>query len=364
MCHPLAGSRQDAEWLCLFPYQPVDQLHDGYRHTGPITAIRRRHTSPGSDADGGIWRPFADGTPGCCIGTRRLLKHVVGNHVVFEEVHENLGLNFRYSWRTSTEFGFVRTATLENVGSREIAVELVDGLQNVCPSGVSLATYRQASCLADAYKHNEYDAATRMGIYSLTAQILDRAEAAEVLQATTVWCRGLPGAVVFLSPDGLHAFYEGGTPAPDSLCTGQRGNYFVFSPLRLAPGEARSWDLVADVGRTHAQVAALRHQLADDAPLQQVLEEAIHRDHEELLRNVASADGLQATGSQLATSHHLANVLFNNMRGGVAGENYLVESHDFLAFVAGRNHAVENAERAFLYGLPERIDYTELLALA
>ena len=149
----------------------------------------------------------------------------------------------------STQFGFVRTATLKNTGSRDIDIELVDGLQNIFPSGVLQSTYQRASCLVDAYKHNEYDPSTGMGIYSLTSQILDRAEAGEILRATTVWCRGLEDRVVFLSSRGLHAFCAGATPEPEVLCTGERGNYFAYSSIKLAPGELRSWYMVADVAR-------------------------------------------------------------------------------------------------------------------
>ncbi len=344
---------------CFFPYLTVDQLHDCYRYTGPITLVR----FPDEPSDSAYWQPFSNGITGSQVGPRRLFKHVAGDQVVFEETHEGLGLIFRYSWRTSAQFGFVRTASLENVGTREIDVELVDGLQNICPSGVSLATYQRASCLVDAYKHNEYDSSTGLGIYSLTSQILDRAEAAEVLKASTVWCRGLSNSVVFLSSKEFHAFRNGATPQSETLCTGQRGNYFAFSSIKLAPGQSRSWYLVADVGRDHQQVARIRNQLLDNASLEESLEETIHVDHQDLLLNVASADGLQATGSQLATAHHFANVLFNNMRGGVPTENYVVESRDFVVFVTKRNRTVASAERVFLRDLPERIDYAQLLAL-
>ncbi len=355
----LTAGRVSAE-NCLFPYLTADKLHDCYRHTGPITLIRHREES----ADHSIWQPFKNGTTGSKAGTRRLIKHIVGNQVIFEEINERLGLTFRYSWRTSTQFGFVRTATLENTGSREVEIELVDGLQNISLSGVPLSTYQRASCLVDAYKHNEYDSETGMGVYSLTSQILDRAEAAEVLKATIVWCRGLPDGQVFLSSAGLHAFCSGATPQPEASSTGQRGNYFTFASVKLAPGQSRTWTTVADVCRDHQQVAGICKQLLADAPIEDALEETIQKDHRDLLQNVASADGLQATGSQLATAHHFANVLFNNMRGGVFAWNYLVETRDFSDFVTARNQTVKSAEQTFLHALPERIEYTELVARA
>jgi len=352
----LTAGRVSAE-NCLFPYLTVDRLHDCHPYTGPITLIRHRKTSD----DFSVWQPFIDGVTGTSVGPRSLLKHVAGNQVIFEEANERLELTFRYSWRTSMQFGFVRTATLKNTGSRDIDIELVDGLQNIFPSGVLQSTYQRASCLVDAYKHNEYDASTGMGIYSLTSQILDRAEAAEILRATTVWCRGLEDSVVFLSSKGLHAFCTGAMPEPETLCTGERGNYFACSSIKLAPGEMRSWYMVADVARDHQQVVWIRKQLLDNVQIEDALEAAIQVDHQDLLLNVASADGLQATGSQLATAHHFANVLFNSMRGGIFASNYSVESRDFVDFVAARNSSVTSSEQAFLRALPEWIEYTDLL---
>jgi len=355
----LTAGRVRAE-NCLFPYQTVDQLHDSYRHTGPSTRIRYRDAS----SNLAVWHPFHNGVAGAAFGRRRLLKHIAGDQVIFEEEHQQLGLIFRYSWRTSLQFGFVRTATLENIGTEVAEVEMIDGLQNICPSGVSLSTYQSSSCLIDAYKHNELDPATVMGLYSLTSQILDRAEAAEALQATTVWCEGLPGCTISLSVEGPIAFCRGEAPHPETLRTGQRGNYYVYAPLKLLPGDSSSWYLVADVGRSHQQVAHIRKQLLDNSPLQGALEQTIEADHSDLMLNVASSDGLQATGSQLASAHHFANVLFNNMRGGVSAANYWVETRDFLDFVNARNRNVAIAEQAFLRSLPERITCMDLIRLS
>ncbi|MEM8944943.1 MAG: hypothetical protein AAGD11_07135 [Planctomycetota bacterium] len=355
----LTAGRVRAE-NCLFPYDTVDQLHDCYRFTGPITLIRYR-----DDASNlAIWQPFADGNSATQSGPRRLLKHVAGDQIIFEEEHAELDLVFRYRWRTSAKFGFVRTSTLENKGTEPLEVEVLDGLQNVCPSGVALSTYQQASCLVDAYKHNEVDPSTGMGIYSLTAQILDRAEAAEVLRATTVWSLGLNQAVISLSSNLPAEFRRGATITGEALCTGQRGNFFASATVAVAANESKSWHLVADVARSHQRISQIRKRILEDASLESTLEESITNDHLELMRNVASADGLQETGSQLSSAHHFANVLFNNLRGGVSAENYWVESNDFIEFVASRNRLVATNEKSFLRGLPERINYVEFLALA
>lgn len=355
----LTAGRVRAE-NCLFPYETVDQLHDGYRHTGPLTMIRYR--VEGEDEQ--VWQPFFNGLSGAAFGPRRLLKHVAGDEVIFEEEHEELELIFRYSWRTSSKYGFVRTSNLENMGHTHREFEVLDGFQNLCPSGVPLSTYQQASCLVDAYKHNEIDPETGLGVFSLTAQISDRAEAAEALRATTVWCHGLEDKRLSLAPNVPTNFYHGEALKAEELCKGQRGNYFASATVALAPSETKSWFLAADVGRSHRQIAEIRHQLLNEPDLASAVEASIAADHTDLMRNIASADGLQATGSQLASAHHFANVLFNNLRGGVAADNYWVESRDYIEFVGARNSRVAQDEQAFFRRLPGRITYPKLLTIA
>ncbi|MDC0937024.1 hypothetical protein OAS39_12115, partial [Pirellulales bacterium] len=352
----LTAGRVSAEHS-LFPYETVDKLHDNHGHTGPVTLIRVRQAS----GSGELWRPFSDRTDDLEARTPRLLKNVAGNHIVFEETNHKLGLTFRYSWQSSREFGFVRTASLMNEGMADVEVEIVDGLQNLSPWGVPLSTYQQASCLVDAYKHNELDLASGMGIYSLTAQISDRAEAVEILRATTVWSRGIDGSIGFLSPRGLERFRLGDEPAAEALWPGRRANYFRYATIQLSAGETRSWRFVADVAQSHPEVAAIRNRLLHDSSLEASLSESIEKDHQDLLRNVASADGLQATRSQVGCTHHFANVLFNNMRGGVFAENYTVETRDFIAFVNDRNRDAVASALPLLRGLPERIEHAALI---
>ncbi|QDS99908.1 hypothetical protein [Adhaeretor mobilis] len=341
----------------LFPYETVDRLHDCHRYSGPFTTIRFREEAGGYS----FWQPFVDSVHGPA-GQRRLLKHVAGDQVVFEESHAISGLRFRYRWRTSRRYGFIRTVEILNEGTDAIEFDVVDGLQNLLPHGVPLGTYQQASCLVDAYKHNECDTQSGMGIYSLTSQISDRAEAVEALRATTVWKCGLPESTLFLSTGGIDAFLAGETPAVESLCTGKRGNYFAFATLELSPGKSIHWHLIADVARDHQQIARLQNHLASPDSLEATLEQAIQQDHQGLLQNIASSDGLQTTGSQLSTTHHFANVLYNNMRGGVFASNYQVDTQDLHGFLRERNSKVHQAQQAFLRTLPKQIDYSQLVA--
>ena len=315
----------------LFPYVTDDLLHLCHPHTGPYSILRvQRHDGPR------LWEPFRDPGDGGEV-TRNLYKSVAGNQLLFEEIHAELGLAFRYRWAMSDRFGFVRTSTVRNLGERPVRLELVDGLLDLLPAGVPLGLQQKASCLVNAYTRAEVDPGTLLGLVSLQALIVDQAKPAESLQATAVFCAGLESFAVLLSTDQLPAFRRGASPSTEPELKGRRGAYLVSTALELAPGEARSWDLVADVCRSHGQIEELREALLSRRDLRAELEADVLAGTESLRRNIASADGLQHTADRAATAHHFANVLYNNMRGGVFVQNHQLPWSDFRSFVGARN---------------------------
>jgi len=334
----LTAGRRNADGN-LFPYLTSDRLHDAHHHTGPLTVLRiERESQPPT-----LWEPFSPVSPAQPSRVRNLYKNTTGNRIVFEEIDAELELAFRYRWAGCDEFGWVRTATLENRGSTPVQIALLDGLRNVLPWGAPLGLYQTASNLVDAYKKSEVEPATGLGLFSLTAGITDRPEALEVLRANTVWCCGLPDFRVHLSLAAADALRRG-RPLPNGgVLNGRRGNYLVSARLDLAPGEAARWHLVADVGRDHVQIAALRRALTGKADLPARLTGALADATARLRRIVASADGLQRSADHEATSHHFANVLFNAMRGGIFVANHDAPVADVIDFLRVRNRAA--AER-------------------
>jgi len=136
----LTAGRVDADGS-LFPYETVDKLYDGHHHTGPITLIR----VPAGEGSAGLWEPFTE-----LSGTehrieRNLYKNIIGNRLIFEEIHHDLKLAFRYRWASCEEFGWVRTATLTNLGRQTTRLSLLDGLRNILPHGAPLALYQKSS---------------------------------------------------------------------------------------------------------------------------------------------------------------------------------------------------------------------------
>ncbi len=355
----LTAGRVDADG-CLFPYRTVDQLHHAHHHTGPVTLIQ---VEQGADASL-LWEPFSSATaenPGI---ERNLYKNVVGSRLIFEEINRDLDLSFRYCWSGSDEYGWVRTATLENLGTTSIRANLLDGLRNILPCGAPLSLYQQSGNLVDAYKKSEIDPETGLGIFSLTAGITDRAEALEVLRANTVWCCGLEDFRTHLSLDALAAFRHGQVVSGDRVLNGARGNYLVSSCLDLEPGKPSQWRLIGDTGRDHAQISDLRKRILREKGLFEKVTESLRAAGVSLRRNVASSDGIQLSGRPESWSHHFANVLFNNMRGGVFTQNHDVPVADFIDFLEVRNSSVATRHRTLLNVLPDIVSVQELRGFA
>ena len=229
----------------LFPYVPVDRIHESTGHTGPKTLLRV--TSGRSPR---VWEPFGEQRDPALRTTRNLYKSSLGNKLCFEEINHDLALAFRYTWATSDEYGFVRSCTLENTGARPVSVELLDGLLNVLPAGTPLVSQTNASNLVDAYKWTELDADSGLAIYSLYSRISDRAEPSESLHANSVFCLGLDDPAVFISAAQVDDIRAGDRPRPLRHTRGVRGAYLVQSSLELGPAAMHSWSIVANVGRT------------------------------------------------------------------------------------------------------------------
>jgi hypothetical protein len=348
----LTAGRVDADGA-LFPYETVDKLHVSNHHTGPVTLIRK-------EGEWRHWIPFTQSSVEDFDVERNIYKNVTGSKVIFEEINNDLGLSFRYRWAGSDKFGHVRTAVLENTGKDKASLTVLDGLRNVIPYGAALPLYQQLSSLVDAYKRVDVDPGSKMAIFSLTSKIIDRAEAAESLRANAVWCDYSSPFEVCLSTDTVVTFRRGKDPAAETLLTGQKGNYFVKMRFDAEPGAVEKWHIAADSGKSHAELSALRDMIAGSGSLDGEIEKSIAEAGAALERNVGSADGLQLTGYEEASAHHFANVLFNNMRGGVFADSYAVGSSDLAGFIRLRNKRTAERAKGFLSGLPERLDVKEL----
>jgi hypothetical protein len=342
----------------LFPYITVDKIYDSAAHTGSRTLLR-----VGKPRRQVVWEPFNREQDGRFATTRNLYKTTLGDKLRFEEINDDLRLAFRYTWSTSKRFGFVRDCELENLGDGPVQVELVDGLQNVLPAGTPGVVQANASNLVNAYKWTELDRDSRLAMYVLYAGISDRAEPCESLRANIVYGLGLEQATILLSTKQLDGFRRGGQLTPEDHTRGIRGAYFLGKRLALAGGGSERWQIVADIERTQPQVVDLIHSLADPDTVRSSLQASVAEGRETLARIVGAADGFQATGQEVVSVHHYANVLFNVLRGGIFADQYRVTSADFVRSVRHFNRGVYDRHRELLSGLAETLTLDDLAAI-
>jgi hypothetical protein len=354
----LTAGRKNAQGA-LFPYYPEDKIHDYHGTTGGTTVILADHNGKLS-----LWEPFSKGCPPFYSIRRNLYKNQLGNKLIFEEINQELSLSFTVVWLNSDRYGFVRKSKLSNTGQGTMEIEILDGLQNILPSGVDPAMQSGFSCLVDAYKKSELDPETGLGIFRLSSIPVDTAEPSESLKANIVWSEGFENPEILLSGKQVDLFKSGVPVVTEQEIKAEKGAYLLHAQFELSPGSGREWNIVADVNQDAADVAGLMRLIREGGNIRQDLHDDIERSSQELRRIVASADALQSTRDELSNSRHLTNVLFNVMRGGVFEDHYHIRVSDFLSFVESTNKGLVRLAGQLVGSSGDRILCRELLRLA
>lgn len=326
----------------LFPYYTDDKITDSAETTGSRTIIRVR-----SDQGWNLWEPFSKTYDGIYKLDRNLYKNRIGNKLIFEEVNHDLGIMFSYRWTFSDKFGFVKRCEIENIGKESKEVEVVDGVQNILPAGVSPELQNVRSTLVDAYKKNELHKATGLGVFSLSSMIVDRAEPSESLKATTVWSRGLQNCRYLLSSEQLNAFRHGAEMEEEDILKAKRACFFVNSSFSLNPTGREEWVVVSEVEQSSAKVQNLINLLDGEENVREGVFQDISKTTVELKRMVGLADGLQKGSDLLSTGRHFSNVLFNIMRGGIFEDQYKIDHADLSEYVQIINRKVFKQNDSF-----------------
>jgi hypothetical protein len=246
----LTAGRQNANHA-LFPYYTEDKIHDHAHRTGSRTILRAFR-----EGKRYLWEPFSRPCGELYDLSRNLYKNVYGNKLMFEEVNNDLDLVFRYTWKLSDRFGFVKHSELVNTSRESASVEVLDGIENILPWGLVESFQNHYSCLGDAYKQNELEHETGIATYALSSLPGDSPEPAEALRATACWSTCSPGANRLLSSMQLDTFRRGGDVRGETRICGRRGAYFVQETHDMAPGGQQNWLIVADVDYGHCEIAS------------------------------------------------------------------------------------------------------------
>ena len=354
----LSAGRKNADYA-LFPYYTDDKITESLEITGSKSIFLVQQ-------NGGqqIWEPFSNRYEGVHRTSRNLYKHIFGNKIIFEEINHDLQLSFQVEWNSSDQFGFVRKSRLRNLAPNAVQIDLLDGIQNILPYGVPSSLQNSASNLVDAYKRSELDAATGLGIFALSAIIVDKAEPSEALKANVVWSLGLENPTYLLSSLQLGAFRKGQPIRQETDVKAEKGAYFLHQSINLPAQAEKAWMIVANVNQSHTAVARLQHSLKQEDKLQQLLEDDIAAGTRRLMALNAAADGLQRSSDHRRDTRHFSNALFNIMRGGIFDQNYQIEKWDFSDYLSKANKLVFEQAKPILDKLPLVFSIFELKAQA
>jgi len=354
----LTAGRKNSEFA-LFPYYTDDKITESSEITGSKSLFRVMHNHKVY-----TWEPFSERFEGLFKITRNLYKNEFGNKLMFEEINHDLNLTYRYEWSSSNKFGFVRESTLINHNEIAVDINILDGIQNILPYGVGSDLQNQSSNLVDAYKRNELIENSGLGIYALSAIIVDKAEPSEALKANTVWSSGLDDVTYLLSSSQLKTFRKGKSIIPEFDVKAEKGAYFINSTLTLSSNESKQWMIVANVNQNHSQIVKLSKSIVTDSNLCEKVRYDVKVGTERLITLNGSADGVQLSGDKFRDSRHFSNTLFNIMRGGIFDKNYQIEKNDFKQYIGKANKKVARNNEQLLEGLNETFTLFHLKDLA
>ena len=352
----LTAGRKNAQYP-LFPYYTDDKVTESSETTGSKTIVKVKR-----GGENFIWEPFSIRYQDRFDITRNLYKNVYGNKVLFEEVNHDLELVFRYEWCSSNLYGFVRKSSIRNSSDLDVSLEIVDGIQNIMPCGVPSETQNSTSNLVDAYKRSELHKATGLGIFALSAVIVDRAEPSEALKANVVWSNGVDNARYLVSSLQLNDFRRGAEISEEDDVKGEKGAYFIHTEMELSGKGSHDWMMVAEVNQTHSKIAKLLQFLQRDDNISQLVFDDVEKGTNELFKLNASSDALQCTADSRRDARHFSNTLFNIMRGGIFDDNYKIELKDFLKYLKNANKDVYSKSIETISTLGEEFSLQDLNA--
>ena len=354
----LSAGRKNSEYA-LFPYYTDDKITESADITGNKSIFK-----VSKDTQEFMWEPLAVRSLGSYSTTQNLYKNRYGNKIIFEEVNHDLELIYRYQWSSSNAFGFVKKSKLINTGKEAVKVSLLDGIQNIMPASIGSDEQNQSSNLVDAYKRNELEEATGLGIFALSAILVDKAEASEALKANIVWSKGLNNPKYLLSSLQLNNFRLGNTVEQEVDVKAEKGAYFLNSDIILEKESAKEWMIIANVNQNHSNIAKLSKQIKEDSSLLDKVNDNINLGTKRLVELNSASDAIQVTSDNLKDTRHFANTLFNIMRGGIFDNNYQIEKWDFKNYLEQANTKVAFTSEGIIEKLPELFSLSELQKIA
>ncbi len=354
----LTAGRKNSE-KALFPYYTADKITESSDTTGSKSIFQIHQ-----DGEIKVWEPFSERNTGRYSTTRNLYKNAIGNKIIFEEINHNFELTFRYEWNSSNLYGFVRKSSLENTSGKKINITFLDGIQNIMPDGVASDLQNSTSNLVDAYKRNELDVNSGLGIYALSAIIVDKAEPSEALKANVAWSMGLENLTYLVSSLQLNNFRKGQSIHQEEDVKAEKGAYFLSTNLDLSANTKSEWTIVADVNQSQSDVVSLIDAIHNQKNLKTKIDTDIALGSKLLIELNSASDGIQLSADVFRDTRHFANTLFNIMRGGIFDFNYQIEKWDLSNYIAAANQKVYASHADLLNSLDDIFTSFDLKKIA
>jgi hypothetical protein len=354
----LSAGRKNSEYA-LFPYYTDDKITESAEITGSKTILQvfKNDTTF-------LWEPFSGNYNGAYSIKRNLYKSKYGNKVIFEEHNLDLDLTFNYHWNTSNLFGFVKKSSLVNNADTSVEVSVLDGLQNIVPYGVGADLQNGYSNLVDAYKKSELEAETGVGIFALSAIIVDKAEPSEALKSNIVWSLGIKNPTYLISSLQLNNFRRGKEVQQETDIKAEKGAYFIGTDVTLNAQEKSDWMLIANVNQSISDIVYISEKIKNDRDLVDLIQNDIEAGTKNLLELAGASDAIQLSKNRLRNTRHFSNTLFNIMRGGIFDDNYQIEKFDFVKYIAKANKKVFKKKGKLLNNLPDSFSLNHIKSIA
>ena len=354
----LTAGRKNSEHS-IFPYYSDDKITESSEITGSKSIFQVT-----KNGEKYIWEPFSIRFQDNFNTRCNLYKSVYGNSVIFEEENLDLDLVYRYEWCSTDKYGFVKKSTLSNNGELPVEVNVLDGIQNVLPYGVNSALQNASSNLVDAYKRTELVKETGIGIFALSAIIVDKAEPSEALKANVVWSLGIENVNYLLSSLQLDKFRNFGDVDLETDVKAEKGAYFINSKIQLVPQSKKEWLFVVNVNQDTSDIVEISKLISEESKFLQKLEDDIALGTENLVKLNAASDGLQLSSDNYKDTRHFSNTLFNIMRGGIFDNGYTIEKWDLEKYLAKANKKVSRNSEDVISALPETFSLGVLKEIA
>jgi len=343
----LTAGRKDSN-NALFPYYTDDKITESAEITGSKTIIQVHKNNKTY-----LWEPFSNRYTGVYKINRNLYKNSYGNKVIFEEINHDLGVTYKYEWCSSNAYGFVKKSNIVNNTNKTLKVTILDGIQNILPYGLASDFQNSSSNLVDAYKKSELEEEVGLGIFALSAIIVDKAEPSEALKANIVWSIGVENPTYLLSSLQLDNFRKGKELQQEVDVKAEKGAYFTSSDLTLEEKSEKNWMLVANVNQSIVGINEIKETIKNEKNLVALIQNNIESGTKKLVELSGASDGIQLTADNLYNTRHYSNTLFNIMRGGIFDDNYQIEKGDFKKYIANANKKVFKKKEELINEFPE-----------